>query len=89
MCCWLTRGSFWSGRCATCWPPHAYPARNPGQNISDLKAQVAACFKGVAAMRKLIARYGREVVDAYMGHVQDNAAQSVRRIIGRTQRRPV
>jgi 5-oxoprolinase (ATP-hydrolysing) len=60
-----------------------YPARNPGQNISDLKAQVAACFKGVAAMRQLIGRYGRAVVHAYMSHVQDNAAQSVRRIIGR------
>jgi 5-oxoprolinase (ATP-hydrolysing) len=61
----------------------AYPARNPDQNISDLKAQVAACFKGVAALRKLIARYGREVVHAYMGHVQDNAAESVRRAIDR------
>jgi 5-oxoprolinase (ATP-hydrolysing) len=61
----------------------AYPARNPDQNISDLKAQVAACFKGVAALRNLIARYGREVVFAYMRHVQDNAAASVGRLIQR------
>ncbi len=60
-----------------------YPARNPDQNISDLKAQVAACLKGVAALRKLIVRHGRAVVHAYMRHVQDNAAESVRRIIGR------
>jgi 5-oxoprolinase (ATP-hydrolysing) len=61
----------------------AYPARNPDQNISDLKAQVAACFKGVAALRNLIARYDREVVFAYMRHVQDNAAASVGRVIQR------
>ncbi len=60
-----------------------YPARNPDQNISDLKAQVAACFKGVAGLRNLITRYGVGVVHAYMGHVQDNAAESVRRLIGR------
>ncbi|HEX5281884.1 MAG TPA: hydantoinase B/oxoprolinase family protein, partial [Micropepsaceae bacterium] len=60
-----------------------YPARNPDQNISDLKAQVAACFKGVSGLRSLISRYGLGVVHAYMGHVQDNAAESVRRLIGR------
>jgi 5-oxoprolinase (ATP-hydrolysing) len=60
-----------------------YPARNPGRNISDLKAQVAACFKGVSTLRDLIARTGSETVHAYMCHVQDNAAESVRRVIDR------
>jgi 5-oxoprolinase (ATP-hydrolysing) len=58
-----------------------YPARNPGQNIADLKAQIAACAKGAAELRELSAAYGREVVHAYMRHVQDNAAESVRRVI--------
>jgi 5-oxoprolinase (ATP-hydrolysing) len=58
-----------------------YPARNPDQNIADLKAQVAACVKGAAELRALIARYGSDVVHAYMRHVQDNAAECVRRVI--------
>jgi 5-oxoprolinase (ATP-hydrolysing) len=58
-----------------------YPARDPNSNIADLKAQIAACVKGAAELRTLIWRYGREVVHAYMRHVQDNAAECVRRVI--------
>jgi 5-oxoprolinase (ATP-hydrolysing) len=58
-----------------------YPARDPQQNIADLKAQVAANAKGVEEFRKLVAQYGLDVVRAYMGHVQDNAARSVSRAI--------
>ena len=59
----------------------AHPARNPAQNIADLKAQVAACEKGTTELRRVIAHYGLEVVHAYMQHVQDNAEESVRRVI--------
>ncbi len=59
----------------------AYPARNPGQNIADLEAQVAACEKGVIELQRVIAHYGLPVVHAYMGHVKDNAEESVRRVI--------
>ena len=58
-----------------------WPARNPAQNIADLKAQVAACATGAAELRRLVAEVGRDVVTAYMGHVQDNAAEAVRRVI--------
>jgi 5-oxoprolinase (ATP-hydrolysing) len=61
----------------------AYPARNPRQNIADLKAQVAACVKGTTELRALIVAYGRNTVHAYMRHVQDNAAECVRRVIDR------
>jgi 5-oxoprolinase (ATP-hydrolysing) len=60
-----------------------YPARNPAQNINDLKAQIAANEKGAQEMRKMVAQFGLDVVRAYMGHVQDNAAESVRRVIDR------
>ena len=60
----------------------AYPARNPDQNIADLKAQSAACAKGASELARACGQYGREVVSAYMGHVQDNAEESVRRVIG-------
>jgi 5-oxoprolinase (ATP-hydrolysing) len=60
-----------------------YPARSPEQNIADLKAQAAACVKGVAELKRLIALYGADAVHAYMGHVQDNAAECVRRVIDR------
>ena len=58
-----------------------YPSRNPQQNIADLKAQIAANTKGVQELRKMVAQFGLEVVGAYMGHVQDNAEESVRRVI--------
>ena len=60
-----------------------YPARNPVQNINDLKAQIAANEKGVAELRKMVKQFTLPVVKAYMGHVQDNAAESVRRVIDR------
>lgn len=60
-----------------------YPARNPLQNILDLKAQIAANEKGVRELRKMVAQFGLDVVRAYMGHVQDNAAESVRRVLDR------
>ena len=58
-----------------------YPARDPAQNIADLKAQAAANAKGVEELRKMVARYGLDLVQAYMGHVQDNAAASIARVI--------
>ncbi len=58
-----------------------YPARNPQQNINDLKAQIAANAKGAQELAKMVAAFTLPVVRAYMGHVQDNAAESVRRVI--------
>jgi 5-oxoprolinase (ATP-hydrolysing) len=58
-----------------------YPVRNVVQNVNDLKAQIAANEKGVAELRKMIASFGLDVVQAYMGHVQDNAAESVARLL--------
>jgi 5-oxoprolinase (ATP-hydrolysing) len=60
-----------------------YPSRNPAQNIADLKAQIAACEKGVQELRRMVGQYGLAVVEAYMRHVQDNAEEAVRRVIER------
>jgi 5-oxoprolinase (ATP-hydrolysing) len=60
-----------------------YPARNPDQNIEDLKAQLAACTKGSHELRAMCAHFGIDVVTAYMSHVQDNAAEAVGRAIGK------
>ncbi len=60
-----------------------YPCRNPDQNMADLKAQVAANETGKRELLKVCAAYGAAVVAAYMGHVQDNAEESVRRVIDR------
>ncbi len=58
-----------------------YPARNIEHNIADLKAQIAANNKGAGELYAMIAHFGLDVVQAYMGHVQDNAEESVRRVI--------
>ena len=60
-----------------------YPARNPVQNVNDIKAQIAANEKGVAELNKMVKQFTLPVVKAYMQHVQDNAAESVRRVIDR------
>jgi 5-oxoprolinase (ATP-hydrolysing) len=59
-----------------------YPARNPDQNIADLRAQIAANEKGVQELKRMVSHFGLDVVKAYMRHVQDNAEASVRRVIG-------
>ena len=59
-----------------------YPVRNVEQNVADLRAQVAANEKGVQELRRMVEHFGLDVVRAYMRHVQDNAEESVRRVIG-------
>ncbi|MER7725755.1 hydantoinase B/oxoprolinase family protein [Streptomyces sp. NPDC096323] len=59
----------------------AYPSRDPDTNLADLRAQIAANEKGIAELRRMVTQFGPDVVAAYMGHVQDNAEESVRRII--------
>jgi 5-oxoprolinase (ATP-hydrolysing) len=62
---------------------HPYPVRNVAENIADLKAQIAANERGAAELRRMIADFGLGVVQAYMGHVQDNAAEEVARLLDR------
>ena len=58
-----------------------YPSRNPDVNLADLRAQIAANEKGVQELRRMTAHFGLDVVRAYMGHVQDNAEEAVRRVL--------
>jgi len=64
---------------------HPWPARNPDQNIADLIAQIAANERGAAELKRMVAEFGLDTVRAYMGHVQDNAAEEVRRLLGRLE----
>ncbi|HET6346091.1 MAG TPA: hydantoinase B/oxoprolinase family protein, partial [Myxococcota bacterium] len=65
-----------------CLSAGPHPARNIPQNIADLRAQLAANTTGVRELLALVERHGLEVVQAYMGHVQDNAEEAVREVIG-------
>ena len=60
-----------------------WPARNPLQNVNDLKAQIAANEKGAHELRRMVEMFSLATVQAYMAHVQDNAAESVRRVLDR------
>ncbi len=60
-----------------------WPARSPNKNIADLKAHVAANAKGVSELEKMVDHFGLDVVKAYMSHVQDNAEESVRRLLSK------
>jgi 5-oxoprolinase (ATP-hydrolysing) len=60
-----------------------HPARNIEQNIADLRAQIAANEKGVQELKRMVAHFGLPTVSAYMQHVQDNAEECVRRVIGK------
>ena len=79
----VDRGSFREKELMAALTGAKYPARNPIQNVNDLKAQIAANEKGVAELRKMVKQFTLPVVKAYMGHVQDNAAESVRRVLDR------
>jgi 5-oxoprolinase (ATP-hydrolysing) len=58
-----------------------WPARNPDQNVADAKAQLAANQRGLGEIQRMLEAFGRPVVEAYMGHVQDNAEAAVRRAL--------
>jgi 5-oxoprolinase (ATP-hydrolysing) len=60
-----------------------YPSRNIEQNLGDLRAMIAANQKGVLELERMVRQFGLDVVHAYMGHVQDNAEEAVRRVIDR------
>jgi len=77
----VDRGRFLESQMRALLSSGKYPARNPDQNIADLRAQIAANEKGVQELRRMVAMYGLDVVWAYMGHVQDNAEEQVRRVI--------
>ncbi|MCX5578225.1 hydantoinase B/oxoprolinase family protein [Kaistia terrae] len=78
----VDRGNFREAELVELLTNHPCPVRNVTQNIADLKAQIAANEKGVQELRKMVGHFGLDVVIAYMGHVQDNAAESVRRVLG-------
>ncbi len=63
--------------------PH--PARNIPQNVADLMAQVAANAAGAKELLALTHAYGLDVVQSYMGHIQDNAETAVRRVVADLQ----
>ncbi|CAN7363861.1 hydantoinase B/oxoprolinase family protein [Phyllobacterium sp. LjRoot231] len=79
----VERGRFREKELTELLTNHPWPVRNVHQNIADLKAQIAANEKGVNELKKMIAQFGLDVVEAYMGHVQDNAAESVRGVLDR------
>ncbi|MDD9909154.1 MAG: hydantoinase B/oxoprolinase family protein [Ahrensia sp.] len=79
----VDRGRFREAETMAVLTDHPYPCRNPAQNIADLRAHVAANERGIAELCKMVAHFGQDVVDAYMIHVQDNAEESVRRVIDR------
>jgi 5-oxoprolinase (ATP-hydrolysing) len=60
-----------------------YPARNPDQNVADIKAQIAANETGLNALNAIITRYGWQTVEAYMGHVKANAETAIRGVIAK------
>ena len=79
----VDRGRFLEGELRVLLGSGEWPARNPDQNIADLSAQVAACAKGAEGLKRACADHGRDVVEAYMGHVQANAEGAVRALLGR------
>jgi 5-oxoprolinase (ATP-hydrolysing) len=79
----VDEGHFREGEIRALLGSGRWPARNPDRNISDLKAQLAACTRGAEVLAQTAHEYGPEVVAAYMDHVLANAEESVRRLFGR------
>ncbi|MGE3247269.1 MAG: hydantoinase B/oxoprolinase family protein, partial [Beijerinckiaceae bacterium] len=79
----VSRGVFEEARVRALLTQAKYPARNPAQNIADLKAQVAANIMGAGLLAELVEEFSAPTVRAYMGYVQDNAEEHVRRVIAK------
>ena len=79
----MAEGRFLEAETRAALTKSPWPARNPDQNLADLKAQIAACQTGAATVAAMIQAHGGDVVQRYMGFVQDNAEASVRRAVGR------
>ncbi|HSG34752.1 MAG TPA: hydantoinase B/oxoprolinase family protein [Sphingomonadaceae bacterium] len=79
----VDRGEFCERQLRDLLSSGPFPSRNPQQNIEDLKAQIASCARGAAELRRIAGEQTRAAVDAYMGHVQDQAEAAVRDLIGR------
>jgi 5-oxoprolinase (ATP-hydrolysing) len=77
----VDRGRFRERECLELLTSGPYPARNPRQNLADLQAQIAANEKGARELKRMVAHFGLNVVNAYMQHVQDNAEEQVRRVL--------
>ncbi|MBW4601709.1 MAG: hydantoinase B/oxoprolinase family protein [Calothrix sp. FI2-JRJ7] len=77
----VEQGNFQETQLREALANHRYPARNPDQNIADLKAQIAANERGVQELQKMVSQYSLETVQAYMQFVQNNAEEAVRRAI--------
>lgn len=77
----VDQGSFQEEALVDLMTDHPYPVRNVVQNVADLKAQIAANEKGVQELARMVEQFTLPVVKAYMQHVQDNAEESVRRVI--------
>ncbi|MCB6603587.1 hydantoinase B/oxoprolinase family protein, partial [Erysipelatoclostridium ramosum] len=63
--------------------PAKYPgcsgSRRISDNISDLKAQIAANNKGIQLIAKLMNENGHEAIVKYMKAIQDNASENIRK----------
>jgi 5-oxoprolinase (ATP-hydrolysing) len=59
----------------------SHPTRNLRDNISDLKAQVAANNKGIDLIMELVEKYGLEKIQAYMKFIQETAEDSVKEML--------
>ncbi|NQY82710.1 MAG: hydantoinase B/oxoprolinase family protein, partial [Alphaproteobacteria bacterium] len=74
-------GVFFEAQVHTLLASALYPCRNILENLADLSAQVAANATGVRELGKMVKHFSLPVVQAYMGHVQDNAEESVRAVL--------
>ena len=79
--CLVDAGTFREAEVRELFSAGPWPTRNMEQNLADLRAQIAANEKGVQELRRIIDEFSLGVVRAYMGHVQDNAEEMVRRVL--------
>ena len=77
----IDQGALREAETRTLFGSGAWPSRNVEMNLADLKSQVAACARGAEELERMVAEFGRDTVEAYMGHVQDNAEEAVRRVL--------
>lgn len=77
----VTAGRFHEAEVRSLLTSAPYPARNPDENVADLKAQLAANIRGATELAALTREFSLATVSRYMAHVLDNGEAAIRNLL--------
>lgn len=77
----VLRGAFQEDALRAALGSACHPARNAGQNVADLRAQLGADAAGTRALEAMVEEFGHDLCMDYLGYVQDQDESMVRSLL--------